>query len=230
MVGTVLITGASRGLGAALAVELAARGARVVGVAREAAALVAAMEEIRRAGGEAHAVVADVGDPDAAATIAGRAAAMAGPVDVLVHNASTLGPTPLPLLAEVSPEQVARVFEVNLLGPFRLSRMLVGGMVLRGRGALVHVSSDAAAGAYPRWGPYGASKAALDLLARTWAAELAGTGVRSFAVDPGEMDTRMHADAMPDADRATLARPADVARRLADLVEDPSVDGIRVAS
>jgi NAD(P)-dependent dehydrogenase (short-subunit alcohol dehydrogenase family) len=227
---TVLITGASRGLGAALAAELATRGARIVGVAREAGPLHAAMAAIREAGGEAHAVVGDVGDGDTAAAITGQAQAMAGPVDVLIHNASTLGPTPLPGLADLPPDALERVFRVNVIGPWRLTRQLVGGMVLRGHGTLVHVSSDAAVAAYPGWGAYGASKAALDHMARTWAAELAGTGVRSFAVDPGEMDTRMHADAVPDADPATLARPADVARRIADLVADAAVDGVRVVA
>jgi NAD(P)-dependent dehydrogenase (short-subunit alcohol dehydrogenase family) len=107
---------------------------------------------------------------------------------------------------------------VNLVGPFRLTKVLAGAMVLRRRGLLVHVSSDAAVSAYPRWGAYGVSKAALDHLARSWAAELEGTGVRVLSVDPGEMDTRMHAEAVPGADRETLADPADVARRLADMM------------
>jgi NAD(P)-dependent dehydrogenase (short-subunit alcohol dehydrogenase family) len=87
-------------------------------------------------------------------------------------------------------------------------------MVLRGWGTFVFISSDAAVEAYPTWGAYGASKAALDHLGRIWAEELAGTGVRVVAVDPGEMDTRMHADAVPDADRSALASPDDVARRI----------------
>jgi NAD(P)-dependent dehydrogenase (short-subunit alcohol dehydrogenase family) len=91
--------------------------------------------------------------------------------------------------------------------------------VLRGRGLVVHVSSDAAVEAYPTWGPYGASKAALDQLGRVWGAELAGTGVRFLSIDPGEMNTKMHADAVPDADPATLADPARVAVRVADAIE-----------
>ncbi len=214
----VLVTGGSQGLGAALARELAARRARIVVVARGATALDAVVRDIRRAGGEAHAVVADVGDKDATYAIAGAAAALVGDVDVLVHNASTLGPVPMPILLDTACEDLARVLEVNVVGPFRLSKAVVGGMVLRDRGLVVHVSSDAATSAYPRWGAYGVSKAAHDHLIRVWAAELASTGVRFLSVDPGEMDTRMHVDALPDADRSLLAKPADVARRLADAI------------
>jgi NAD(P)-dependent dehydrogenase (short-subunit alcohol dehydrogenase family) len=95
---------------------------------------------------------------------------------------------------------------------------------------VVHISSDAAVAAYPRWGAYGASKAAADHLARIWAAELEGTGVRLLSVDPGEMDTAMHAAAMPEADRAPLARPDDVAREVADIVRhaEALTNGARV--
>ena len=102
----------------------------------------------------------------------------------------------------------------NLVGPFRLTKVLGGSMAMRGRGVVVHVSSDAAVSAYPRWGAYGVSKAAQDHLNRTLAAEMGEAGVRFLAIDPGEMDTQMHADAMPDADRSTLARPGDVAAKI----------------
>ena len=210
-----IVTGASRGLGRALAVELARGGAKVVLVARESQELHDAVAEIRAAGGSAHAVAADLGDKQAIHAIAGAAAALVGPIDLLVHNASTLGPTPLPLLLDLDCEDFERVFQVNVLGPFRLSKVIAGGMALRGRGTIVHISSDAAVSAYPRWGAYGVSKAALDHLGRSFAAELGELGVRTLIVDPGEMDTQMHADAVPEADRTTLARPADVARALA---------------
>src|SRR6478609_5846048 len=105
-------------------------------------------------------------------------------------------------------------------------------MALRGEGTLVHISSDAAVEAYPRWGAYGISKAAQDHLSRILAAELADTGIRILAVDPGEMDTKMHADAVPDADRATLQRPADVAKRIIEMIEDDAraVSGARLAA
>jgi NAD(P)-dependent dehydrogenase (short-subunit alcohol dehydrogenase family) len=215
---TALVTGASRGLGASLALELARAGARVVGVAREAAPLEAAMQAARAAGGEAHALPGDVGDKREIHRIAGAAAALVGPIDVVVHNASTLGPLPMPLLADTECEQLEEVLQVNLLGPFRLTRALVGNLVLRGAGLVVHVSSDAAVSGYARWGAYGVSKAALDQLGRVWAAELDGTGVEVLMLDPGEMDTKMHADAMPDADRSALAAPSTVAARIVRLI------------
>ncbi|MBX3271412.1 MAG: SDR family oxidoreductase [Sandaracinaceae bacterium] len=224
----VLITGASRGLGRALAAALAARGARVVMVARTRGPLLEAVRAIRDEGGDAHALVADVGEPGAAARIAGAAAAMVGPIDVLVNNASALGPVPLRPLGETSEAALDEVFAVNVRGAFALTRALVGSMVARGRGLVLFVSSDAAVEAYPSWGAYGASKAAADHLARVWAAELDGSGVRVLAVDPGEMDTRMHADALPDADPATLARPEAVAARLVALIERPVTAGVRV--
>jgi NAD(P)-dependent dehydrogenase (short-subunit alcohol dehydrogenase family) len=215
---TALITGASRGLGASLALELARAGVRVVGVARGKESLEAAMHAVRAAGGEAHALPGDVGDKREIHRIAGGAAALVGPIDMVVHNASTLGPLPMPLLADTECEQLEEVLETNLVGPFRLTRALVGNLVLRGAGLVVHVSSDAAVSGYARWGTYGVSKAALDQLGRVWAAELEGTGVEVLGVDPGEMDTRMHADALPDADRSTLAQPATVAARLVRVI------------
>jgi NAD(P)-dependent dehydrogenase (short-subunit alcohol dehydrogenase family) len=220
---TALITGASRGLGRALAEELARRGTRVVLVARHPEDLQPVVDEIRARGGLAWALAADVGDPDAAVTIAAAAATFAGPIDLLINNASTLGAVPLPLLLDLPPEALLNTLQVNVLGPFRVTQAVAGPMVLRGGGTVVNISSDAAVEAYPHWGGYGASKAALDHLTRTWAAELEGTGVRFLAVDPGEMNTRMHADAVPDADLDELSDPRDVARSILDLVADPEV-------
>jgi NAD(P)-dependent dehydrogenase (short-subunit alcohol dehydrogenase family) len=229
---SVLVTGGGRGLGAALARSLARAGARVVLAARTEAEVEEAAAGIRAAGGEAHALVIDVADEDAGATLAAAAAALAGPVDVLVHNASDLGPVPLRPLAETAPDAFARVLSVNLLGPFRITRAVVGSMVLRGSGLVVHVTSDAGIEAYPGWGAYGVSKAALDHLARIWAAELEGTGVRFLSVDPGEMRTRMHADALPEADPQTLADPAAVAEAFLELLRDAETlrSGSRVAA
>ena len=158
-----LITGGSRGLGAALAKELARRGARVVMVARGADELDAVVGEIRDAGGEAHGLAADVGDKQAIYSIAGAAADLVGPIDLLVHNASSLGPTPLPLLLDTACEDLEAVLAVNLIGPFRLTKAVAGSMALRGRGLVLHITSDAGAVAYPRWGAYGISKAALEI-------------------------------------------------------------------
>ena len=213
-----MVTGASRGLGAALARALAREGARVVLVAREAADLERTAREIRAGGGEVQALAGDVGDKEQIHRLAGAAAALVGPLDILVHNASTLGPTPLPLLLDTDCEDLERVLAVNLVGPFRLTRVVAGSMALRGRGLVLNVTSDASVNAYPRWGAYGVSKAALDHLGRIWAAELRGSGVRLLTVDPGEMDTRMHAEAMPEADPRTLADPAAVADRIVAMI------------
>lgn len=209
-----LVTGASRGLGAALVDALQAEGAEVLGLART-------MPE--RPG--IHTLSADIGDKDTIHHIAGVANAVLGGVDLLVHNASTLGPLPLRPLLDTECEDLEAVLQTNLVGPFRLSRALIGAMVVRGHGTVVHLSSDAAVEGYPDWGAYGVSKAALDQLGRVWAAELAPAGVRVLSIDPGEMDTRMHADALPGADPATLRRPEAVAARILSLLADPTVTG-----
>lgn len=217
---TVLITGGSRGLGRALGQALAKAGARVVLVARGAAELDSALAEIRAAGGVVQGIVADVADKNQAHRIAHEAAELLGPVDILVNAASTLGRTPLRLLLDTECEDLERVLQTNVVGPFRLIKLLGGGMALRGRGLVLNVSSDAAVEAYENWGAYGLSKAAIDHLTRTFAAEFAGSAVRFLSVDPGEMDTKMHSDAIPDADPTTLAQPADVAQRIVEMIGD----------
>jgi NAD(P)-dependent dehydrogenase (short-subunit alcohol dehydrogenase family) len=204
----IVITGASRGLGAALARQLKAKGARLLLVARDI-----------KDTGLGHPFAADVGRPDAALAIAAAAQQLLGGVDVLINNASTLGASPLKPLLDTSNDDFTRALEVNLLAPFRLTQALAGPMALHGRGAVVNVTSDAATNAYPTWGAYGASKAGLEHLGRIWAAELADRGVKFVTFDPGEMDTQMHAEAMPEADRATLARPEAVAEKLIGQLE-----------
>lgn len=215
-----LVTGASRGLGRALAELLAVKGARVALVAREAGPLAEAVAEIRRHGGDAHAIIGDVASKQAIHRIAGQAQGAIGEIGIAIHNASTLGPTPLRLVLDTECEDLEAVLATNLVGPFRLTKVLAGAMAIRGAGVIVHISSDAAVEPYPRWGAYGASKAAQDHLSAVLAAELDGTGVRVLAVDPGEMDTAMHAAAIPDADRDALQRPAAVAARIVQMIED----------
>jgi NAD(P)-dependent dehydrogenase (short-subunit alcohol dehydrogenase family) len=215
---SVLITGGSRGLGRALALRLAAEGARVVLVARHRAELDEVAGEIRKNGGTAFTIVADVGDKESVYPIAGQAAAMAGPVDILINNASTLGPVPLRLILDTDCEDFERALQVNTIGPFRLIKAVAGSMLLRRAGVIVNISSDAAVEPYPLWGVYGTSKAALDHLTRIAALELADTGVRFLSVDPGEMDTRMHTQAMPDADPGSLQAPAAVAEKIVMMI------------
>jgi NAD(P)-dependent dehydrogenase (short-subunit alcohol dehydrogenase family) len=216
----VLITGASQGLGAALAEALAAKGAALALVARTQGPLDQLVERLRARGGRAYGIVADVADKEATHRIWGQAAALLGGVDVLIHNASTLGPVPLRPLLDTACEDLGAVLETNVVGPFRLTKAVVAPMVLRGSGLVLFISSDAAVEAYPGWGSYGTSKAAADHLARVLAAEVTSAGVRVVSVDPGEMRTKMHRDALPEADEASLSSPTDVARSVLALMED----------
>src|SRR6185503_11442637 len=156
----VAVTGGTSGLGLALVRLLAARDARVAFVARTAAAVERAARET-----DTHGVVGDVGRKDDIHPIALQITGLLGGLDVLINNASTLGPSPLALLADTECEDLEHALAVNLLGPFRLTRALFGaldGSARTGRGALViNISSDAAINAYCGWGAYGASKAAL---------------------------------------------------------------------
>jgi NAD(P)-dependent dehydrogenase (short-subunit alcohol dehydrogenase family) len=124
----------------------------------------------------------------------------------------------LQLIPDTDCEDFERALQVNTVGPFRLIKAVVGSMVLRQTGVIVNISSDAAVEAYPSWGAYGASKAALDHLTRIAAAEMADAGVRFLSVDPGEMDTRMHAQALPGADPSSLQSPAAVAEKIVTMI------------
>ena len=207
----VLITGASRGLGKALMERFVREGHQVVGVAR-------GEEALRRAADGAVPLVADVGQDGE--RIVAEAQGLIGELDLVVLAASTLGPTPLRALSDTRAEELEQVLRVNLLGSFRIARAALAGMRVRGRGTVVFVSSDAAVEAYPTWGAYSVSKAAQDHLMRIWAAELQGTGVRLVSVDPGEMDTVMHAAAIPEADPSALRRPEDSAARLVAFLDE----------
>jgi NAD(P)-dependent dehydrogenase (short-subunit alcohol dehydrogenase family) len=220
---TALVTGGSHGLGRALAEALAQRGVRVIIAARELEALEFHASALRQRGLTVHAVQADLADKTAIHPLAAQAAALVGPIDVLINNASTLGPNPLAALADTECEDFEQALAVNLVGPFRLTKSVLGSMLVRQRGLIVNISSDAAVQAYPSWGAYGASKAALDHLTRTWANELPETsGVRMISVDPGEMDTRMHRAALPDVDPAELAAPREVAEHILNMIATPS--------
>jgi NAD(P)-dependent dehydrogenase (short-subunit alcohol dehydrogenase family) len=213
----VAITGGTSGLGLALLAEFRWRGARVAFVARTARAVA---EVADRHG--AHGIVGDVARKEDTHPIALQVTAALGGLDVLVNNASSLGPTPLAPLADTECEEFALALETNVLGPFRLTRALLGALTAsarEGRGAVVlNVSSDAAVNAYAGWGAYGASKAALRHMSAIWGEELGAEGVRFLSLDPGDMDTPLHAAAVPDADPASLKRPETAARELADAV------------
>lgn len=215
----VAITGGTSGLGLALVRELHRRGAAVAFVARTASRVHAVAAEVHGASG----IVGDVARKDDIYPIALQITAALGGLDVLVNNASSLGPVPLVPLADTDCEDFEAALATNVVGPFRLTKALLGALAASAREAraplVVNISSDAAETAYPQWGAYGSSKAALRHLSHIWRAELVGLGIDVVAVDPGDMDTPLHAAAVPDADRSTLKRPEQAAVEIADLTE-----------
>src|SRR3984893_16469344 len=208
----VAITGGTSGLGLALVRELLGRGAQVEFVARGRERV----ERIARELAGAHGVVGDISVKEDIHPIAIQIVGELGGVDVLVNNASDLGPASLKLLADTDCEELERALATNVTGPFRLTKALLGALSAsareRGGAVVLNVSSDAAINAYPSWGAYGASKAALRHLSQIWNAELAAEGVQFLSLDPGDMDTPLHALAVPDADPETLKRPEVAAR------------------
>lgn len=218
----VAITGGTSGLGLALVQQLSAGGAQVAFVARHATRVA----EVARAHAGSHGLVGDVSNKADIYPLALQITAALGGLDVLINNASHLGPTPLALLADTECEALEAALATNLLGPFRLTKSLLGALgasAREGRPALViNITSDAAVSAYPGWGAYGASKAALQHLSRIWHEELREHGVQVIAHDPGDMDTPLHALAVPDADPATLKRPAQAAQELIALIAQES--------
>lgn len=210
----VAVTGGTSGLGLALVRQLHAAGARVAFIARTPARVA----EVARSLPGTHGLVGDIARKDDIYPLALQVTAALGGLDVLVNNASHLGPVPLALLADTACEDLEAALAANLLGPFRLSKALLGALRASARdgrpAAVVNITSDAAATPYPGWGAYGASKAALAQLSRIWHEELREHGVRVLALDPGDMDTPLHALALPDADPAALKRPAEAAREI----------------
>ena len=211
----VAVTGGTSGLGLALVRRLIGRGAQVAFVARSAEAIAQITNET---GG--YGIVGDVGRKEDIYPIALQITGNLGGLDVLINNASALGPTPLSLLADTECEELEQALRVNLLGPFRLTKALFGALATsarNGRGAaVINISSDAAVNPYSGWGAYGASKAALRHLTAIWAEEAKADGISFLPLDPGDMDTPLHALAVPDADPTTLKRPQDAA---AEIVE-----------
>lgn len=216
----ILVTGGTSGLGLALVRQWHAQGAQVAFVARD-------RPRVERIASELPGVVAIVGDiavKEQVHPIALQALGQLGGLDVLVNNASSLGPVPLRPLADTGCEDVEAALAANLLGPFRLTKALLGALrasaVEQHGGIVMNISSDAAVTPYPGWGAYGASKAALHHLSAIWHLELEGEGVRILSRDPGDMDTPLHAAAVPDADRSTLRDPAESAQEITRAILD----------
>ena len=214
-----LVTGASLGLGRALTTELVQRGWSVVVDGRRAEILDELVREL--APGPAIAVPGDVTDPAHRAQLLAAVQEL-GRLDLLVNNASRLGPSPLPHLRDYPLDQLAAVYETNVLAPLALIQLHYQ-MLVASRGTVVNVSSDAAVEAYEGWGGYGSAKAALDQLTAVLAAEEAGLRVHAF--DPGDMRTEMHQQAFPGEDISDRPTPESVVPALLALIERRSASG-----
>lgn len=214
----VAVTGGTSGLGLALVHEFASAGASVAFVARDRTKIDKTLAEIPGT----HGIAGDVSGKEDIYPIAMEVTGELGGLDVLINNASSLGRVPLALLGDTECEDFEQALATNLFGPFRLTKALLGALAAsarQGRGALVlNISSDAALNPYPRWGAYGASKAALNHMTRIWDEELSSEEIRFLWIDPGDMDTLLHAHAVPDADRSTLKRPEAAALEVIETV------------
>jgi NAD(P)-dependent dehydrogenase (short-subunit alcohol dehydrogenase family) len=230
-----IVTGASRGLGRALAGGLAAAGWELVIDARDGVALAGAGDEI---GPVATAIPGDITDPAHRDALVAAARRLGG-VDLLVNNAGILGPSPQPRLADYPLDTLRDVYEVNVVAPLGLTQLVLP--TLRSRqGGVVNITSDAAVEAYPGWGGYGSAKAALEQASRVLAAE--EPAVRVWWIDPGDLRTRMHQEAFPGEDisdrpqpesvvpaflRLLTARPPSGRLRAADILEPAPAGGAR---
>jgi NAD(P)-dependent dehydrogenase (short-subunit alcohol dehydrogenase family) len=206
-----IVTGASRGLGLALARALAARGRRLVIDARGEQALETARAELAAM----TEVVALAGDITSESHRRALVAAAGGELDLLVNNAGGLGPSPLPRLEGYPLDRLEELYRVNTIAPLRLIQLVLP--VLSPRAAILNITSDAAVEAYEGWGGYGSSKAALEQLTRVLAAE--HPGLRVYSVDPGDMRTRMHQDAFPGEDISDRPPPERSVPGLLALIE-----------
>jgi NAD(P)-dependent dehydrogenase (short-subunit alcohol dehydrogenase family) len=205
----VMITGASKGLGRALTLAFAKEGAKLAICARSENDLLKVKQEAESLGADVLAVTADVSrsrDVDRFVSITEEAY---GQIDVLINNASMLGPSPMPLLLDYPEEDFAEVLRVNAVSTFIVTKRVCLGMLERNQGSIINVTSEAGHIGYAGWGAYGVSKFAVEGITQTWADELSETGIRINMVDPGEMDTDMHRLAVPDCDYP-LAKPEEV--------------------
>lgn len=220
-----IITGASRGLGRQLAIDFAREGAAgVVLVSRDQQSLneTQKLVEQMNPATKVLVIVADLSRPDEIERVVAQTLRIFhGQLDILVNNASILGPTPMPYLLDYPLEDFRRVINTNLIAPYLLIQKFVAAMMESG-GSIINVTSDAGITGYPGWGAYGISKFGLEGLSQTWAAELEGSGVRINWVDPGNMNTLMHRLAEPEEDPSQWAHPAEVTDVFLYLASDES--------
>ncbi|HEV2912530.1 MAG TPA: SDR family oxidoreductase [Pyrinomonadaceae bacterium] len=221
----ILITGASRGLGRSLAIEYAREGAAALSlVARSSGHLKEVSERVREAGPATRLLLIEADlqhQEEIERVVATTLSEFGGRLDVLVNNASAIGPTPLPYLLDYPLEDFRSVLDTNLIAPFLLIKKALPAMVEHG-GSIINVTSDAGQTGYPGWGAYGISKFGLEGMSQTWAAELDGSDVRINVVDPGEMNTAMHRAAEPEEDPNQWASPEEVTEVFVYLASDES--------
>jgi len=219
----IVVTGGTSGVGRALVGQFIELGANVATVARNKDGL----DQLKREHPQVIDIQGDVSQARDVYPIAGEVLSRLGDVEILVNSASYLGQSPLRLLMDTECEDFAKVFETNVLGPFRLTKALIPSMILRRSGLVVNISSDAAVSAYPTWGSYSVSKAALDHMTRIFAEELKGTNIHFLAVDPGDMNTPTHFAAIPEANPSELKDPKVAAIQLIELIQSGSFQQIR---
>ncbi|MBS4173666.1 SDR family oxidoreductase [Bacillus sp. FJAT-49736] len=231
MTKVVMISGASKGLGKALALYFAKEGYDLSICARGEEKLLEVKKEAENFGAQVLAVKADASIPRDVERFVAMTEDHFGKIDVLINNASILGPSPMPYLLDYPEEDFAEVLRVNAFGPFLVTRRVLPGMLKRNSGSIINVTSEAGNVGYAGWGAYGISKFALEGLTETWADEVSETEVRVNMVDPGEMDTEMHALAVPDCDYE-LINPNDIVHVFGYLASDESkaVNGQRISA
>lgn len=217
----VMITGASKGLGRALTLAFAKAGAKLAICARTERNLLQVKKEAQNLGADVLAVIADISNPRDVERFVALTEKAYGRIDVLINNASALGPSPMPLLLDYPEDDFAKVLRVNVLSTFSITKRVLPGMLARNDGSIINVTSEAGHVGYAGWGAYGISKFAVEGLTQTWADELSDTNVRINMVDPGEMDTEMHQLAVPDCDYP-LAKPEEVVDIFLHLASDDS--------
>ncbi len=221
----VLITGASQGLGREIAIAYAKEGAAGIAiVARSAHSLSHVRDRIKEIAPQTNvlSIVADlVRQQDIERAIATTLTEFKGRLDILVNNASTIGPSPMPFLLDYPLEDFRNAIDTNLIAPFLLIKKALPAMIENG-GSIINVTSDAGVTGYPGWGAYGISKFGIEGMSQTWAAELEDSNVRVNWVDPGNMNTAMHRAAEPEEDPTQWADPQDVTEVFIYLASDES--------
>ncbi|MDR7074923.1 SDR family NAD(P)-dependent oxidoreductase [Fictibacillus barbaricus] len=216
-----MITGASKGLGKALSLYFAKEGYNLAICSRTEETIQEVKKEAVELGADVLALGADMSTAKDVERFVALTEEYYGKIDVLINNASILGPSPMPFLLDYPEHDFEEVLRVNTIGPFLVTRRVLPIMLQKQTGSIINITSEAGATGYAGWGAYGISKFALEGLTETWADEVRESGVRVNMVDPGEMDTEMHRLAVPDCDYE-LARPEDITAVFGFLASDAS--------